>query len=621
MESMEFDPEDVTKAINNMKTNSATGYDGISYLALKMTSNKTKSCIWDLFNACMTRGIMPKAWKRANLTPIHKKSSLSDVRNYRPISLLSCLSKVLERLVCDKLRVYLEVNNLITDAQYGFRRGSSTLDQLLDIYDHTMKKMDEKMITKLIFLDVSKAFDKVWHRGLIHKMERLGIRGQLLEFFKDYLSDRQQRVALKGTLSSWTTIKAGVPQGSILGPILFLIYTNDMPEEIKSIIKMFADDMILGATGKTSEECSSILQPNIDKLAAWAYIWKITLNPLKTKCLTISRKKNNYSPLILNNRLVEEITSHCHLGLRLQNNGKWNIQVDHMIRKASKRLGILKLYGRKFGRKPLLKLYLSYIRPILEYGDYIWSNLTKTEEDKLEKLQLSAIRVITGNKIGTGHFSLYRELDLPKLSARHYASRLIKFHQVLNRNTKGRMNRDDYEFITERTPYPNRRIHDLTTPMVNTELYRQSFKIAGIRDWNALPDGIKSITTKSAFKRKLKIRPSPDYYYGIEDTRKGAILLSRLRCNNPDLNYNLYHKNLTVSPKCECGFPDETVEHFLIGCPLYDRTRRDAKMLLPVNSWNTRDLLHGSTIRYDKETNILICKTAQKFIISTNRFK
>ena len=621
LESMEFTTNDIVKAIDSMKTNSATGYDEISYHALKMTSGAAKTCICKLFNACMSRGVMPKAWKKANLTPIHKKNSLSDVRNYRPISLLSCLSKVLERLVCDKLRSYLEDNNLITEAQYGYRRGSSTLDQLLDIYDHIMKKMDEKMITRLIFMDVSKAFDKVWHRGLLHKMENLGIKNKLLEFFRDYLSDRQQRVALKGVLSSWITIKAGVPQGSILGPILFLIYTNDMPEEITCIIKMFADDTILGATGKTSEECSKILQPNIDILADWARIWKITLNPSKTKCLTISRKKCRYSPLILNNRIVEESTNHCHLGLRLQDNGKWNNQVDHMIQKASKRLGILKSYGRKFGRRPLLKLYLSYIRPILEYGDYIWSNLSKTEEDKLEKIQTSAIRVITGTKIGTSHFSLYRELDLPKLTARRYASRLVKFHQVLNRRTKGRMNRDDYEFITERNPYPNLRIYDLTTPKASTELYRQSFRVAGIRDWNALPDGIREITLRSAFKRRIKCKPSPEFYYEIEDTRRGSILLSRLRCNNPDLNHNLYIKNLTESPACECGCTAETIDHYLIGCPLYDRPRRDAKMLLPADTWNTRDLLHGSSIRYNKETNTLICKTVQRYIIATNRFK
>ena len=288
--------------------------------------------------------------------------------------------------------------------------------------------------------------------------------------------------------------------------------------------------------------------------------------------------------------------------------------------KASQRLGVLRAYGRRFGRQPLLKLYLAYIRPILEYGDYIWSNITKKEEEQLEKVQLAAIRVITGTKLGTSHFNLYRELDIPKLSTRRYTSRLMKFHQVLNRRTRGRLNRDDFETINQRNPYPSRRGYDLTTPMVNTELYRQSFTVAGIRDWNALPETIKEIETKTAFKKRLRSRPLADPYYAIEDTRKGAILLCRLRCNNPDLNYNLYSKNLTESPACECGHEEETIEHYLLSCPLYDRARRDAKLLLPPNSWSCRDLLHGSRLRYDDVTNKLICRTVQQYIIATNRF-
>ena len=130
-----------------------------------------------------------------------------------------------------------------------------------------------------------------------------------------------------------------------------------------------------------------------------------------------------------------------------------------------------------------------------------------------------------------------------------------------------------------------------------------------------------SCNIKTAFKQKLRSRPSPDRYYAVEDTRKGATLLCILRCNNPGLNHNLYIKNLCMSPACECGHPNETIEHYLMSCPLYDHARRDAKSLLPINSWNCRDLLHGSLIRYDNDTNILICKTIQQYIIATNCFK
>ena len=157
--------------------------------------------------------------------------------------------------------------------------------------------------------------------------------------------------------------------------------------------------------------------------------------------------------------------------------------------------------------------------------------------------------------------------------------------------------------------------------MVTTELCRKSFKNAGIRDWNALPESIREIEEKMAFKQKLRSKPNPDLYYVVEDTRKGATLLCRLRCNNPDLNHNLYIKNLCESPACECGHPSEMIEHYLMNCPMYDRVRRDAKNLLPTDSWNCRDLLHGSILKYDKDTNILMSKTVQQYIIATNRFK
>ena len=170
LSSLEWNSEDVEKAISRMKVNSATGYDGISNLALMKTAKSISPQLMTLFNHCIARGYMPRCWKMANVTPIHKKGSLNDVRNYRPISLLSCLSKVMERLVSDNLRNYLEDNNIITSAQYGFRKKSSTLDQLLDIYDGAMTGLDQKKVTKLLFLDVSKAIDKVWHNGLLHKL-------------------------------------------------------------------------------------------------------------------------------------------------------------------------------------------------------------------------------------------------------------------------------------------------------------------------------------------------------------------------------------------------------------------------------------------------------------------
>ena len=240
----------------------------------------------------------------------------------------------------------------------------------------------------------------------------------------------------------------------------------------------------------------------------------------------------------------------------------------------------------------------------------------------MEAIQQAALRIITGTKVGTKHFSLYRELDLPKLSARRYESRLVKLYEILNRNTPGRMNREDLESINERNPYPSRRGKDLTLPMVSTELCRTSFKHSGIRNWNALPHSMREANNKTVFK-KIRHRPLPDPFYQYEYNRKGGILLALLRCNNPDLNNNLYSRNLKDSGECECGFPTETIEHYLLNCQLYTTAREDAKMVCHIGSWNCRDLLHGSVtcIRYNQHDNELISKTVQQFILATNRFK
>ena len=558
LDSLQWNSDDVVKAIRRMRTDSATGYDGISNLALQQTAQTISRQLAPLFNRCIQRGCMPLCWKRANVTPIHKKGSLNDFRNYRPISLLSCLSKVLERLVSDDLRDYLEKNNIITGAQYGFRKKSSTLDQLLDVYDKMMSGLDQRKVTKLLFLDVSKAFDRVWHNGLLHKLECLGVNGGVLEFFRSYLGDRYQRVALRGVLSSWLPLRAGVPQGSILGPLLFLVYSNDLVDEISSMVKLFADDTILGVTKDSATECVLALQQDILKVSDWARRWKVSLNCLKTKCLTVTRRTPEYAPLTMNGRLVEEVDYHCHLGLRLQSNGKWKHQVDHMLARASKRLAILKYYSRRFTRRPLLQLYLSYIRPLLEYGDYVWCNIHKHEEDALEAIQLSAMRSITGNKIGTSHFGLYRELDLPTLKTRRYSARMLKFFEVLNRDTDGRLNRSDFGTVEERNPYRTRYGNDLAIQTFHTELCRTSFRHQCIVDWNALPGSLRTIVEKSRLKLKLRPRPKPEAYYGFELTRWSGMLLSRLRCGNSDLNANLYRKSLVDSPMCECGETAET---------------------------------------------------------------
>ena len=198
-----------------------------------------------IFENILETGIFPDQWKEANVTPVHKKNDKQIISNYRPISLLPILAKVFERIIFKNLYNYLTDNKLLTKNQSGFRPGDSCTNQLLSLVHEIHESFDRNLEVRSIYLDMSKAFDKVWHEGLIFKLEQNGIDGKLLNLFKNYLSNRKQRVVLNGMESNWGDIRAGIPQGFVLGPLLFLIYINDLEEGIESHVKFFADDTSL----------------------------------------------------------------------------------------------------------------------------------------------------------------------------------------------------------------------------------------------------------------------------------------------------------------------------------------------------------------------------------------
>ena len=234
-----------------------------------------------IFLDCINSGIFPDCWKFANVQPIYKRSNRQMKNNYRPISLLPICGKILEKIVFDQVYAFLSVNNLLSQNQSGFRPGDSTIFQLLSItstiYD-SFEKYDE---TRAVFLDISKAFDKVWHEGIIFKLKCNGISGNILNLFENYLLNRFHRVVLNGNESNWTSLKAGVPQGSVLGPLLFLIYINDLADSISSDMRLFADDSSLFTCAKGVTQTHHKLLKDLQIITLWAYQWKMVFIPNK----------------------------------------------------------------------------------------------------------------------------------------------------------------------------------------------------------------------------------------------------------------------------------------------------------------------------------------------------
>ena len=250
---------------------------------LKLCASEVATPLQIIFQDCINCGIFPDCWKYANVQPIHKKNNRQIKSNYRPISVLPICGKILEKIVFDQVYAFLDVNNLLSKKQSGFRPGDSTIYQLLSvtstIYD-TFENYDE---TRAVFLDISKAFDKVWHKGIIFKLKCNGISGNLLLFFENYLSNRYQRVVLNGIESNWKGLHAGVPQGSVLGPLLFLVYINDLTDNISSDMRLFADDSSLFTSVKDVTQTHDKLVKDLQTITTWAHQWKMVFNPDLTK--------------------------------------------------------------------------------------------------------------------------------------------------------------------------------------------------------------------------------------------------------------------------------------------------------------------------------------------------
>ncbi len=245
--------------LKSLSVGKACGPDAVNNKILCELASQLSVPLCNLFNASLESSYFPESWKEANVSPLFKSGDPSLVNNYRPISLLSTIGKVFEKIVFKHLYNYLQDHNLLTPLQSGFVSGDSTVNQLTYLYTVFSEAIDSGKEIRAIFCDISKAFDRVWHKGLLFKLQSSGISGHLLNWFSSYLTRRKQRVVLPGVYSSWTTIKAGVPQGSILGPLLFLVYINDIVHNIGANIRLFADDTTRG-------ECNTMVSHILSKI-------------------------------------------------------------------------------------------------------------------------------------------------------------------------------------------------------------------------------------------------------------------------------------------------------------------------------------------------------------------
>lgn len=560
--------QDVKDQLHILNCSKPGGPDELFPKMIKLFSNKLVKPLTLLFNRSLELGQVPNQWKMSNISAIFKgKGSEQDPTNYRPISVTSCLSKMLEKIIFKYLFNYLKENEILTRFQSGFRPGDSTVAQLLELYHIIMENLDKGKDLKFIFCDVSKAFDKVWHQGLLFKLSKYGIYGNLHKWFTSYLSDRTQRVMNEGFKSTWLPTSAGVPQGSVLGPYLFLIYINDIVENLSSNVRLFADDTTL-FTVINNEESVKILNEDLYKIARFADNWLIILNPSKTKSMTMTRKRTtNWPQIEINETTLIDDVSHTHLGITLTSNGTWTEHINNIYQKAAYRLNIMRMLKHDLDRNSLNRFYIAFIRPILEYGSIIWDNCTKQQSDLLESLQKDAARIVTGLRKGTSQDVLYNELGWASLSERRKNNKLIQFFKILNNEAPSYLDDIVKKFNDHQSDYPLRN-QQLKHPTPRTTSYKNSFFISTTDLWNSIDISLANATSLYSFKKVLKDRiknPPKHYSYG---ERKFNIILCQLRNHKSQLQFDLFNDHLSEEFTCNCG-AIETRRHYLLECPLF----------------------------------------------------
>lgn len=615
---------DVIKAIKLLDINKASGPDLISPRLLKEGLQQLVYPLTKLFNLSLALKVYPDPWKMSNVTAVYKKGSPTIPNNYRPISLLSIIGKLMERCINNQLQHYLNENNIITPFQSGFRTGDSTVNQLLLLYHEFSKALDENKEIRVVFCDISKAFDRVWHQGLLFKLRSIGISDDLLEWFSDYLKNRQQRVCIKSFCSSWKKVPAGVPQGSILGPTLFLIYINDLVQNIGANIRLFADDTSLYVI--VDDPISSAVQLNIDleTIFNWGKSWLVDFNPNKNESLLVSRKRNNQPQpsLKMGNIEVNEVNDHKHLGLIISSDCTWNQHINHISEKAWKRIGSLRRNKFVLDRLSLSKLYTTFIRPLLEYGNIIWDNSTLGNKKYLDIIQAEAARIVTGGTKLCSIHKLYKDTGWEMLQTRRNKHKLFQLYKIINGLTPEYLQAILPPRVHELSRYSLRNNNNYAIPVSRTATFTNSFLPSTLRDWNTLSQDVRDATSLKIFKSKINsgstdvIKP-PDYYNRIQTSRIGQIYHARLRLECSSLNHQLFTKNIIDSPLCSCG-ATETASHFLFSCPNYHhlRIRYLANFTQPL----TLSIALSGIPDASVDVNDRIFKQVQQFILASKRF-
>lgn len=494
IETITITKEKIQKAITTMKVDASAGPDGVHPLLLKKIPGFLEP-ISDIMRYSLDTGDVPKEWKTAIVTPIYKKGDKLEPSNYRPISLTSIVCKIMEKIIVEQLTAFLIANSIIPKNQHGFLPGKSVSTNLLQCVNNWTDNHDKNIPTDIVYLDFEKAFDRVPFKRLIAKLEHYGIRGKLLKWINCFLTNRTFKVKVGSTMSDELPVLSGVPQGSVLGPILFLIYISDLSVNLTANTSLYADDTKIYCN-PTDKNMS--IQSDLKKIENWTKDWLLTLNI--NKCTVLYLGKNNpKKQYLLNNTPIVSVTEQNDLGVIISEDLKWEKHIRSITKKANSMVYLIKRAFVNINENNIIPLFKTYIRPLMEHGVSVWNPHLKKDIDVLERIQRKATKIPKSLR-HLPYEDRYIKLKLSSHKIRRIRGDLIETFKILTNRYSCKLDR-----IFTRSENSHLRGHSLKlqTERCNRLPRKNFLSNRVVESWNALPSEVISADSTNNFKNKL----------------------------------------------------------------------------------------------------------------------
>jgi hypothetical protein len=507
---------EVKKVIRNLKNKKTVGWDEIPVDIIKKVVNFIAHPICMIINKCFQEGIFPSQMKYAELKPLFKKGLMENPENYRPISILPTLSKVFEKIAYNQIYSFFDSNKLFANQQFGFRSGLSTISAVSDFINQVSEGLDGSQSTAAVFCDLSKAFDSVDYDILLTKLRYYKFSAKSLSWIQSYLTDRYQRTIIKKngkrSVSTWGKIKYGVPQGSILGPLLFLIFVNDLPQNVSSNLIQYADDTTAIVKAKNSNDLKVKLDSSLLELSNWFSVNGLKLNSSKTQILKFqtAQNKNIYTfDLIFDDNILSFVNNTKFLGLNIDENLSWKPHISILTKKLNTACFQIYVLRNIIDTKTKIMVYYAMFFSHLQYGIELWG--FTSHANKIFKIQKRFLRTLSFSPKRASCKPLFKKYEILTMPSLFIFKILVNlksnFHEYLNK-----------QFVHH---YPTRFKDNLQYPRHRLCLYEKSPYYMSLRLYNKLPNRLKNIDSVSKFKTELRFYLLEKTFYSVSEFLDG----------------------------------------------------------------------------------------------------